>query len=285
MAKPAIKLLQLESLSGIEIVPISGTPAPEYLQHVAAPHRHDHYCCFFITAGELTYAVDFKDGHVSTCSLLISCPGQVHDFSSSIGIHGWGMAFQANLIDDAARSLIEQSLADFVVLNLNEQDSAWFQQIFQLMHVTVKEEMSLPFQMKLIQSLLNSFFYKAAALFKLQEEHKTGQHALRGTVLVNAFNQLLKAHFITWKKPADYALKMNVSVSYLNDTIKAVTGFSTTYLIQQEIFREAQRQLFYTNSSVKEIAYALGYEDYKYFIRLFGKTVGTSPSSFRNKNK
>lgn len=285
MAKPEIKLLQLESFSGVEIIQIANNIAPEYLHHVSAPHRHDHYCCFFITAGELNYAVDFEDGYISSCSLLISCPGQVHNFSSYTGIHGWGMAFHANLIDESARSLIEHTLADFVVINLDEPEKEWFQQIFQLMYVTVQDKKPLPFYMQLVQSLLNSIFYRAAALLKLQEDNKNGQHAIRSKNMVNEFHQLLKVHFITLKKPADYALKMNVSVSYLNDTIKSVTGFSTTYLIQQEIFREAQRQLFYTNNSVKEIAYSLGYEDYKYFIRLFGKTTGTSPSSFRKHNK
>jgi AraC family transcriptional activator of pobA len=285
MAKTAIQLLQLDSLSGIEIIPITDNLAPEYLHHVSAPHRHDHYCCFFITAGELNYAVDFEDGHISTCSLLISCPGQVHNFSSHSGIQGWGMAFRANLIDEGARSLFEQSLAEFVVINLNEPEKEWFSQIFQLMYTTVNDKNPLSFYMQLMQSLLSSFFYKAAALFKAHEDNRVGQHSLRSTSLVDEFNQLLKTHFITWKKPADYALEMNVSVSYLNDTIKSVTGFSTTYLIHQEIFREAQRQLFYTGNSVKEIAYALGYEDYKYFIRLFGKTVGSSPSNFRKQNK
>lgn len=70
-------------------------------------------------------------------------------------------------------------------------------------------------------------------------------------------------------------------MSYLNDTVKAVTGFSLSYFIQQEILAEAQRLLFYTELSIKEIADRLGYEDPKYFIRFFGKGKGESPSLFR----
>ena len=57
---------------------------------------------------------------------------------------------------------------------------------------------------------------------------------------------------------------------------------------------QLQRSVYYYQSCkdekaalrvrIKEIAYSLGYEDDKYFIRLFGKTTGTSPASFR-KNK
>jgi len=87
------------------------------------------------------------------------------------------------------------------------------------------------------------------------------------------------------KKPADYASMMNITVSYLNDTLKQVSGFSSTWHIQNEIFTEAQRLLFYTDKSVKEIAFELGYEDEKYFIRLFGKKIGSSPACFRKTHK
>ncbi|WP_409012660.1 helix-turn-helix domain-containing protein [Dyadobacter sp. 3J3] len=70
----------------------------------------------------------------------------------------------------------------------------------------------------------------------------------------------------------------------MNDTAKAVTGFPLTYFIQQEVINKAQRLLYYSEMSIKEIAYTLGYEDDKYFIRLFGKSTGSSPAVFR-KNK
>ncbi|MBD0724020.1 hypothetical protein B6A10_02390 [Flavobacterium sp. L1I52] len=35
------------------------------------------------------------------------------------------------------------------------------------------------------------------------------------------------------------------------------------------------------NGTVNEIAFALGYEDYSYFSRLFKKNSGMSPSEFR----
>jgi AraC-like DNA-binding protein len=44
---------------------------------------------------------------------------------------------------------------------------------------------------------------------------------------------------------------------------------------------EAKRRLFYTNESVKEIAFRLGYDDYAYFTRLFTKVCGISPTRFR----
>jgi YesN/AraC family two-component response regulator len=43
--------------------------------------------------------------------------------------------------------------------------------------------------------------------------------------------------------------------------------------------------LYHSDTSVKEIATALGYDDYPYFSRLFTKATGTTALTFRNKNR
>ena len=77
------------------------------------------------------------------------------------------------------------------------------------------------------------------------------------------------------------AATLCVSASYLNDTIRAVTGFSVTYHLQQTVMREAQRLLAAPKLLVNEVAYQLHFEDAKYFNRLFRQVVGTSPGAFR----
>ena len=47
------------------------------------------------------------------------------------------------------------------------------------------------------------------------------------------------------------------------------------------VLREARRQLFYTNLSIAEIAYLLGYNDPAYFSRVFARATGMAPSAFR----
>ncbi|RYE30398.1 MAG: helix-turn-helix domain-containing protein, partial [Sphingobacteriales bacterium] len=48
---------------------------------------------------------------------------------------------------------------------------------------------------------------------------------------------------------------------------------------------EAKKQLKYSTKTIKEIANNLGYDDSKYFIRLFTKIVHSSPSVFRQDTK
>jgi len=48
----------------------------------------------------------------------------------------------------------------------------------------------------------------------------------------------------------------------------------------QRLILETQRILFYEKSTVKELAYELGFADPNYFSRLFKKQTGKSISEF-----
>jgi len=287
MTKEAIHLYSLtESLSGVELIRIADQPPIQQVeQKVIIPHRHDHYCCFFLEKGELAFSLDFQQFTIPGSSLLVSCPGQVHQLGSAKDVTGWFMAFEARFVDPKARMVIEQSLENIVLLNLSPDDQRWFAAVFELIQPTLTGNESLPFNSQLLQALINGLFYKLVALYQAQENQRIQAHSVRHTEIVKTFRQLVQQQFLFLKKPAGYAAQMNVSVSHLNDTLKSVTGFSSTSIIQHEVIREAQRLLVYTDKSVKEIAFALGYNDAKYFIRLFGKTTGRSPITFRKANK
>lgn len=283
MTQETIALYSLiESLSGIEIQSFSLDEIEVLAQDRSMlPHRHDHYCCFLLERGAVNFSIDFQQMEVGTSSLLISCPGQVHQLGFARQAHGWMLACDAALIDPKARTVIDQAFSRIVLMRLDASSLDWFIHLFKLIHTRVHAGQPERFQVQLLQHLLNAFFYQAAHLFQIQEEQRIQQHTLRSVDLSKKFQQLVKVHFLNLKRPADYAAMLNITVSYLNDTVKSVTGFPSTYFIQQEVIQEAQRQLFYTTQSVKEIAYALGYEDGKYFTRLFSKLVGKSPTDFR----
>lgn len=287
MAKDNIELLQLEeSFSGIWINPWADHPELERIKtKIQAPHRHDHYVCFFIESGELDFSVDFQPISIRQPSLLISCPGQVHELGFATEISGWGLAFDASFVDQNARMLIEKSFTKVALLHLSDVEKKWFSGILQLIYASVHEKKEAHFAQELIRALLNSFFYKSAAIFQSQEDARIQPYSSRSIEIAKQFRKLVKENFRGLKKPADYASKMAITVSYLNDTVKSVTGFSSTWFIQQEIFQEARRLLFYTSKSVKEVAFQLGYDDHKYFIRLFSKTTGISPARFRKTSK
>lgn len=62
----------------------------------------------------------------------------------------------------------------------------------------------------------------------------------------------------------------------------AITPFD--YILKMRM-EEALRLLIYTEKSIKEIAYVLGYEDDAYFSRMFSKNYNESPGRYRRNNQ
>lgn len=99
--------------------------------------------------------------------------------------------------------------------------------------------------------------------------------------MVISFRQLLKKDFKRLKKPADYAHSLGITPAHLNDTIKLATGYSVSEQIHQQIILETKRLLFFSELSMKEIGFEIGFEDPVYFNRLFKKLTGQTPLTFR----
>lgn len=99
--------------------------------------------------------------------------------------------------------------------------------------------------------------------------------------IINRFFVLLQENFTVKKQVSEYARMMSISANYLNNIIKKGSGYSASYHIQQQIMKEARRQAIYTNKSMKEIAYDLGFEEYTHFSKFFKKLEGTSFSIYR----
>jgi AraC family transcriptional activator of pobA len=280
MMKETLRLHQLEAgKAGIEVYQVGPTDLVLPLQNEAVvPHRHDHYCCFFIEHGSVEMTVDFQHVQLTSGMLLVSHPGQIHQLGTVKEFQGWVLLSDAQLLSPQLRSAIEQSWG-VSLLHLRTIEQQWFRDLFSVLQVSLIAINPFLVRTEVLPSLLNALLGQAAVLLQSQQHVVAPQ--VRSIWLAKQFRHLVQQHFLVCKKPCEYAEKMNLTLSYLNDSVKAVTGFSVSYFIKQEILAEAQRLLFYTNLSIKEIADQLGYEDPKYFIRFFGKDKGLSPNRFR----
>ena len=77
-----------------------------------------------------------------------------------------------------------------------------------------------------------------------------------------------------------YADKMNVSIKTLSKKVKHKMNTSVGQLIRSEIIRSAKIKLS-QNENVKDVAYALGFEEVSHFSSFFANYVGTPPSTFK----
>lgn len=84
---------------------------------------------------------------------------------------------------------------------------------------------------------------------------------------------------LTLKTVAD---ELWISESYLGKLFKSHTRYTFLELLTLYRMKKAVRMLTETDCKIYEIAVETGYRDAKYFSNVFRKTVGVTPSAFKN---
>jgi AraC family transcriptional regulator, transcriptional activator of pobA len=247
---------------------------------VMGAHRDDHYIFLVQETGMSKGMVDFHLFTLKADSVLFILPGQVHSYLETANeTTGWFVAMDPGLIPDPFRAVLEDPLLSKKPFVATPAMVSWLTQCLKLAHTLHEQPVSV-YSRQAIYSLLNSFVAMVAGLYD-QRRGAAVETGLRSQMITREFRKLLAGKYKRLKSPGEYAAILHLSASYLNEVVKAVTGFTMSHWIQQEVMLEAKRLLYHSQSSVKEIAYELGYEDHTYFSRLFKKTVGRTPGAFR----
>jgi AraC family transcriptional activator of pobA len=101
--------------------------------------------------------------------------------------------------------------------------------------------------------------------------------------LVARFREKIETHLRMALSIAQYAKALSVTPARLRAACLEVTGKPPARVLEDRLLLEAKRNLTYTNMTVAETAYYLGFTDPAYFSRFFSKHAGESPASFRKR--
>ncbi|WP_207766547.1 helix-turn-helix domain-containing protein [Siphonobacter curvatus] len=266
--------------SGVYVHTMDALKLQHPLYEMSQPHRHDFYYCIVLDKGEMELEVDFEKVQLNDHHIFVSYPGQIHHIVSAQVKRGWFLAFDPAILDVNLRSILDQCLAEIILIPVASQQFAHLYSLIDHLYLIYKEPAPL-FQEQVIQGMLSSLIYRFASIYLQQEKSRLRTHSTRSIEMTKIFRQMLRNNFRTMKSTSQYAAEMNISASHLNDTVKSVTGFPITYHIQQELMREARRLLYYSDHTILAVADELGFNDLKYFTRLFSKIIGVAPSTFK----
>lgn len=102
-------------------------------------------------------------------------------------------------------------------------------------------------------------------------------------LLVARFRALLERRLRESPKLETYCEELGCTPSQLRSACLTTAGKAPLRLIQDRLMLEAKRSLIYSNMTVAEIAYDLGFDDPAYFSRFFSAHAGQSPRAFRQR--
>lgn len=129
-----------------------------------------------------------------------------------------------------------------------------------------------------IISLLNAFFVYCDGQCNIKSVI-TEDNAKK--MLVYKFKKMVDTHLGQYHKVEEFAQLLNVSPSYLNEAVQETLSTNTKALIDEQLVMRARHELKFSDKSVKEISFELGFSTPDYFSYFFKKHTGTSPSSLR----
>lgn len=83
----------------------------------------------------------------------------------------------------------------------------------------------------------------------------------------------------------ELASKLNYSTSHYTHLFKTRTGFAPIHYFNQLKVQKCCQYLSFTDLSVKEICFKLGFQDPYYFSRIFKKFMDVSPANYRKMHR
>ena len=284
-----IKLLKINDFKSKELENsfYANTITNHLLLHhsrIEKPHKHNFYAVFLFTKGTGMHEIDFNKYEVKPGSVFFLYPGQTHSWELSDDIDGY-IFFHTD--DFYEMTYVNNSIKDFPFFESNysekciyltEEKCGLIEDLFKtLLLESANEEWK---KKQMILSYLTQIYIYLNRFLETQSEVNFSNLRHYQSVF-SKFEKLVDEHFLKIKSATEYADLLNITQKHLNRIVKSITQKTTTEIITDRIILEAKRQLLYTDKTLNEIAFDLGFSDYTYFSRLFKKYVLMTASDFR----
>lgn len=256
------------------------------------PHRHDYQTIIWTQSGTGQHLVDGHDIQLTPNSFCMIARGQVHQFIdadthfalTAIRFNdaflpetafGQAWSYRASLFNN--QGLLQRALSA-PSDEVNEIES---------LLVLMKAEYDRTTAFRKDDGLLFLLQFLLLRIARLQQRSafelsavSVADYALYRVFVTSLENQFAEQHSVQY-----YADVINSSASKLSELTNQVLGISAKEVILDRISLEAKRLLQFSDLSVKEIAFALGYDNPHHFSRAFKNRTELSPNEYRNQNK
>lgn len=259
------------------------TPEREGENVIVEAHRHDYYHIMFIKDGYGEHSIDFKTYPVKPNSIFFVSPGQVHSVTIDENADVYVISFNSEFIilNNSVQKLLDypffHSMNNAPVIHLEENYSkirVILEDMFEEYHSPNKGKDNI------LRALLEVLLVRASRMYPQPNEDAP----LHLTFQLRKLEALIDAHYKEYKMLNDYAEMMHISPKHLNSLCKKGLNKTVTNLIHERILLEAKRILLFTDNSISEIAFELGFADKSYFMRFFKKHTSLTADSYRNQH-
>jgi AraC family transcriptional activator of pobA len=246
------------------------------------PEQIESYNIFWIKEGKGTYHIDFKEYSFDGNVLFFLSPGQVFTVDSEEIKEAYRLSFirdfyciQIHDKEVACNGVLFNNVYETPFVKPFESDTKKLNFILVSLIEEFQNESTAQYDM--LQTYLKQFIIHSV---RVKKEYNTLEEN-KETKLFKDFSTLVEFNFTKLHSVAKYAERLGLSPKSLTKHFQKIGNQTPSDFIKKRILLEAKRKLIYTDNSVKEIAFDLGFNDPAYFTRFFTKSTLRSPLNFK----
>lgn len=252
------------------------------LEIATVPHRHTYYSILWSFNEAGRHIVDTHNFPFHPQNIWFIAPGEVHCIvppqPQGVMLQFVPELFPSLSMNEGFLSKIALFKSHGHPLFLSEENGAELMQ--HTVEITDAFFSSDAFRMERIEAHLKLFLLKCNELLLLQKR-KLIKDTTKQYPIVASFKKLVREHFREWHKVDEYANALCISSHYLSELFASETGQLPKDYISSQLILESKRLALFSDLSVKEIGFQLGFDDPGNFSRFFKRQSGLSFLSFR----
>lgn len=246
-----------------------------------------YYKLIYVTKGDAVLEHS-KHKNIVQCKSFIyfSAPGRAQKILVSGAIEGHVLLISKEILVDILNKLPDSVMSyrdEAFILDLSlregvDSEIAILQNSFENIEQEIQKEESLGLRALLLCWIRLAYItafrlaHQGSALFLCHH-----RHALKFRKYLSLVEDNYKYH---WSL-SQYAEKLNMTVSTLNNLCKDLGRISAKEYVSQRLMKEAEFMLKYSALTIIEIAHQLGFKDSSYFSRFFKRYASMNPREYR----
>jgi AraC-like DNA-binding protein len=239
------------------------------------PHGHKSYLeIIYLEQGAGIHQIDFNRFLIVPPSIYLIMPGQIHNWELTEVPKGFVIMIQQDFL--LGHPLYELLFQTFPVPFPSgfqlEDNGAVFADIFK--NIELEYDQKAPHYEAIIQTYLT-------LLFNLLKRELNAEPTHVHPSLLKNFFVLLDERFRKNHTVQFYADKLYITTKTLNAACKKALGKTAGELIKEKLTVESKKQLLYTQKSLTELAFDLGFTDSSHFNKFFKRQTGVLPGVYR----
>lgn len=248
-------------------------------QKLIEPRRLSSYFIVLVESGSINYKLDLQDITVTTGQLLFAMPNQVFTPPDRAA----NLKYFKVLFDENTLALLPQQFP-FLANPLTNQkvilDDDTKQRVQNIFEILRKLLQVTKYQSdtEIVLAYLNALLTELNSAYFKNRKTVSALNTNLGKYI--EFKLVVETHLVEQPSINSIAEKLALSTNSLYRIVKDYSGVSPKNFLTNRLMVEAQRKLLYSNLSVKELAYELGFNDADYFSKLFKKCTGKNVTEF-----